>query len=137
MTKFESVLHLPVDDLSERRKILSEELNKVIVEQITNDIRAAITKALESLEDGVEIAVDRFDWEFHPESDDEGGTDWWVNYVTAYNGDEVVDLYEYEVEVLHWNGRDTYMESLEDVIREILTDNKEDLFDQNVTEIKL
>jgi len=126
MTKFEPVINLSVENLRERRSQLEKELNKVVVELVTVELKDSISKDFSVV--GLDVA--RISWDFHPESDDEGGSDWWVTDVTAVDssGDEV-NIEDIVVEHSRWN------ENLRDLITETLSDYREDLYDQYITEI--
>lgn len=134
MNHFEPTLNLSTTNLPERRKALESELSKVIVAQVTDSLTSSLEKGLANSP----VKLSRLAWDFHPESDDEGGTDWWVGYVTAYDEEgNNVDLEGFTVEVLSWDGKRTYESSLYEEVQEIVSGFKDDLYDQDITEILL
>jgi hypothetical protein len=138
MREFKETLTLSTTDLKARRGQLERELSIVIEEIVTTEIKEEISKAIseEIVDDKPNIV--RLVWDFYPESDDEGGSDWWVTDVVAYDSEgNYVDMEEYTCEQPSWDGKSTYQVSLDEVIREILSENRDDLYDQDITEIEL
>lgn len=135
MGEFKEVLTLPVDDLKERRKLLESELEKVIVKDITTELKEVIGDVLKK----TDIKLERVSWEFHPESDDEGGVDYWPSYVQVFastgeieeDSDESIeikvkseysdyvytyDLFEFITEQLHEHSSDLYEYDIEEIL---------------------
>jgi hypothetical protein len=136
MTNFAETLTLSTTNLRERRSQLESELNKVVVEIVVTEVKESISKAIseEFAEQKPDIA--RLSWDFYPESDDEGGSDWWVTDVSAYDSEgEYVELGDFSYEQLSWNKEYTYQVGLDEAVREILSDFRDDLYSQYITEL--
>lgn len=133
MSKFEANLELPVEDLKERRRILEAELSKVVVEIVTTDIKSQLNEELAKSP----VKISRLSWDFYPESDDEGGSDWYVCDLSAYdeNGD-YIETEEIEIEKISYDGK-PYMYNLRDVLSDFMSDYSSDLYDEDITEIIL
>lgn len=132
MGEFKSTLRLSMD-LKERRGQLETELDRVITEIVTTELKESLKDTLKN--SGVKVL--RIAWDFQSEYDDEGGTDWYASCVCAYDEKgECIDLEEILVEQTSYDGS-TYKVSLDDVIREVVIDYSYDLYDQYITEILL
>lgn len=129
MSKYESTLNLPVDDLRERRSILETELSRVITDLVTKDLRDSIISNTEG------ITISRITWDFYPESDDEGGTNWHTNDICVYGEDEEIDMDEITITQTYSSG--TYDVELRDIIYDVLAEYRDDLYEQYITEIDL
>lgn len=129
MSKYESTLNLPVDDLRERRSILESELSKVIADLVTKELRDSIISNVK------DIKITRITWDFYPESDDEGGTDWHTNDICVYGEDGEIDTEEITITQTYSYG--TYDVELRDIIYDVLAEYRDDLYDQYITEIDL
>lgn len=136
MTKFEPVLNLSVDNLKERREQLETELSKVVNEQVTTGLKEYVNDILAKA--NITNATS-LTWEFYPESDDEGGTDWHVNdlYLRT-NDDEDIDMdeIEFEVESTYRKG-ELYTVSLRDELYDMMYGFRDDLYEQGIEEITL
>jgi hypothetical protein len=137
MTNFEPTLELSVDNLRERRSQLQSELNKTVTELVTTGLKASV-KELFALA-GVTNAQ-RISWDFYPESDDEGGSNWYVTdiYVSFDGEGEDIDLEEVTIQRESWRKDGTFYEySVYDELRDIMSDFSSDLYDQDITDIEL
>ncbi|AGI11837.1 hypothetical protein X915_gp183 [Bacillus phage vB_BanS-Tsamsa] len=136
MTKFESNLNLSLN-LQERRMQLRNELNKTITEIVTTSLRESVRDLFNEV--GIE-GVESLNWDFYPESDDEGGSVWYVDYVgvSFKEGVEKVDLEEVTFQKESWRKDGTFWEAnLMEELREIMCEFSRDLYDQDITEIEL
>ncbi|PLR99527.1 hypothetical protein [Bacillus sp. T33-2] len=134
MSKFESTLILPVEDLQERRRILEKELREVVVATVftglKNDLQELfITYNVKEVPSGVS-------WEFHGEYDDEGGTDYYPNYIRVFdeNGDSI-ELEEYKTKKKSKYSDNVYEYSLDEEIHEAVCNYREDLYEHDIEEI--
>ncbi|GEM_PF-4564153 len=105
MSKFKETLTLPVEDLKERRKALEEELEKVVVESITSELRETIQKAFTQHGIG---KLDKITWEFQGEYDDEGGTDYWPSYIQIFSKNGEIEEGSEEIENIVIKEKSTY-----------------------------
>jgi hypothetical protein len=135
MTKFKPNLELSVDNLAERRKVLQEELDKTISELVTNGLRQSVNELFELA--GVTNAIS-MNWDFYPESDDEGGSVWYVDSLNVNFDGEEIDLEEATVKRESWRKDGTFYEySLYDELRDIMSDFSSDLYSQYIVDIDL
>lgn len=135
MSNFEETIILSTTDLRERRRQLQAELNKTVTELVTASLRQSV-KELFALA-GITNATG-LNWDFYPESDDEGGSVWYVDYVNASFEGEEVDLEEVTVQRESWRKDGTFYEySVYDELRDIMSEFSSDLYDQDITEITL
>jgi cation transport regulator ChaB len=122
-------------NLSRVRMMLEQELSNVIKQQVTEALTEDIEKA--RVEAGIEEKITKVTWEFHPESDDEGGTDWWIYYVNIHGENGVIDAEEINyTKKSSWSDR-MYEASLQEEIREVLGDWRDDLYTYGIEEILL
>jgi hypothetical protein len=125
----EKTLVLPVD-LKERRELLENELRNTISEQISLDLTNDVNGLFKQY--GITGDLVTISWEFHPESDDEGGTDWYPSYITlSVDGEEI----EMKKKVINkkstWS--DSYYDySLDEEINELICDWRDDLHKHDV-----
>lgn len=137
MTNFEPTLTLSVDNLQERRSQLQVELNKTVTELVTTGLKASV-KELFTLA-GITNAQ-RISWDFYPESDDEGGSNWYVTdiYVSFDDESEDVDLEEVTIQRESWRKDGTFYEySVDEELRDIMSEFNSDLYDQDITGLEL
>lgn len=136
MTKFEPTLNLSLN-LAERKKQLRDELRKTVTELVSTTLKVSINDLLKEAK--VE-GVHSVEWDFHPESDDEGGTDWWIEYVTVtFEDDDMeVDLDEVTFQKESWRKDGTFWEAnLAEELRETISEYRSDLYNYDITEIEL
>lgn len=134
MKEFKKVLEIPVDDLKARRKVLEEELAETVTTLLFTDVKEKVNKTLEEFGvKGSEIS-----WEFHPESDDEGGTDWWISYIQVKDEDgELLDIDDISIDKKSRYSDNTYEHCLSDELSELMYDYKDDLYEYDIEEISL
>ncbi|UGO46227.1 hypothetical protein PQE74_gp144 [Bacillus phage vB_BanS_Chewbecca] len=136
MTKFEPTLNLSLN-LAERKKQLRDELRKTVTELVSTTLKVSINDLLKEAK--VE-GVHSVNWDFHPESDDEGGTDWWIEYVSVvFEDDDLeVDLEEVTFQKESWRKDGTFWEAnLYEELRETISEYRNDLYNYDITEIEL
>ena len=140
MSKFENVLNLPVDDLVERRKVLEEELKKTVVETVFTKLKNELETPLKEAGVGNLTSIS---WEYYPESDDEGGSVYYPNYIQVFVDGEALENIDNEddeqerIFIKHkpsW-GKSVYEESIEEFITGVLCDYRSDLYDYDIEEI--
>lgn len=132
MTEFKEVLNLPVDDLAERKRILKEELKKVVIELTFKNLK-------EELKDKFDMfGIKRVTWEFHGEYDDEGGTDWIVSCFNFYdtNG-ENIDGHECKYKEKSKYSDSVYEHDLLDLAYDVISDYNNDLYEYDIEELTL
>lgn len=135
MSNFEPTLNLSTTDLRERRRQLQAELNKTITELVTAGLRQSVKELFETA--GITNAVS-LNWDFYPESDDEGGSVWYVDYVSVTFDGEEIDLEEATVKRESWRKDGTFYEySVYDELRDIMSEFSGDLYDQDIYDVKL
>lgn len=144
MIKFKEVLELPVEDLKARRELLEEELSLVVSElasmRITDEVLSQLSSGL-----NLPFTQLNLEWDFYPESDDEGGTDYYpsdLNIETdIHNGDlekfEVDDIDDFPIKVKSKYSEDIYEYTLREILMEVLCDFSSDLYDYNVHSISI
>jgi hypothetical protein len=120
----EKTLVLPVD-LKERRELLENELRNTISEQISLDLTNDVNGLFEQY--GIKGDLATISWEFHPESDDEGGTDWYPSYITlSVDGEEIEMKEKVANKKSSWS--DSYYDySLDEEIHELICEWRDDL----------
>jgi hypothetical protein len=128
----EMTLSLPVD-LQERRELLEKELKNTVTGLISQKLTSKLKTLFQEFKLEGEIAT--ISWEFHPESDDEGGTDWYPSYVTLEVDEETIEIEEVTVNKKSKYSSDFYDHQLDDEIHDMLYDWKEDLHKNNVEKI--
>lgn len=127
-----NTLNLPID-LSERRSLLQKELSKVVQEQIETSMKNDIRELFNQY--GINGKTVDIDWEFHPESDDEGGTIWFPSYINVSVDGKTIDTEEYTTKrKSNWSD-DIYEYYLGEDISEMIHDWREDLYDNGIDEI--
>ena len=140
MSKFENVLNLPVDDLVERRKVLEEELKKTVVETVFTKLKNELETPLKEAGVGNLTSIS---WEYYPESDDEGGSIYYPNYIQVFVDGEALENIDNEddeqerIFIKHkpsWS-KSIYEESIEEFIMGVLCDYRSDLYDYDIEEI--
>lgn len=132
---FLPTLHLPTDNLQERREILEAELKKVIENLLFDGIKKDVNELL--AEAGVQNAVE-ISWEFHPESDDEGGTSWYFEYISIETKDGFLDLDDYEIKKESWKKDGTFFDvCLRDELSDVMYDYRDDLFKYHFDSVSL
>jgi hypothetical protein len=135
MSKFEPTLNLSTTDLRERRRQLQTELNKTITEIVTAGLRQSVNELFEKA--GVTSAVS-INWDFYPESDDEGGSVWYVESLSVNFDGEDIDLEDYTVRHESWRKDGTFYEvSVEDELRDIMSEFSGDLYSQDIYSLVL
>lgn len=137
MTNFEPTLSLSVDNLRERRSQLQVELNKTVTELVMTGLKESVNQLFALA--GITTATS-IEWDFYPESDDEGGSDWYVTDISVSFDDESedIDLEEVTVQRESWRKDGTFYEySVYDELRDIMSEFSGDLYDQDITEIEL
>lgn len=131
-----NVLNLP-EDLKDRRRVLETELRATVKELISVELKRELFDLINSQGIVLDDKPTKITWEFHPESDDEGGTDWWISYVQLHGENDLIDAEEITfMKKYSWSGNE-YEASLDEEIREILTDWRDDLYRHGVEEILL
>jgi hypothetical protein len=125
----EKTLVLPVY-LKERREMLENELRNTISEQISLDLTNDVNGLFKQY--GITGDLATISWEFHPESDDEGGTDWYPSYITLSVDGEEINM---EKKVLNKKSKwsdSHYNYSLDEEINELICDWRDDLHKHDV-----
>lgn len=128
----EQVLNLPVD-LKERREMLENELKKTVTELISQQLANDLKVAFEEYKLTGEVAT--ISWEFHPESDDEGGTDWHPSYFTLEIDGEDIEMEEISVNKKSKWSESYYDYTLDEEVHELIYDWKDDLYKNNIEKI--
>ena len=129
----EKTLVLPVD-LKERRMVLEEELKNTVSEQIAITLTDKANGLFEQY--GIKGETAKITWEFHPESDDEGGTDWWASYVQLFVDGERIETEEKIV-----NRKSSYSDryydcALSDELSELINDHSSDLYQYDIESLE-
>jgi hypothetical protein len=133
--EFKPNLELSTTDLRERRRQLQAELNKTVTEIVTAGLRQSVNELFEKA--GITGALS-LSWDFYPESDDEGGSVWYVEYVSVDFGGEDVDLEDYTVQHESWRKDGTFYEvSVDDELRDIMSEFSDDLYKQDIYGLEL
>lgn len=128
----ENVLNLPAD-LKERREVLENELKETVTKLISSQLNSSLRELF--LEYGLSGEEAILTWEFHPESDDEGGTDWHPSYFNLDVDGESVEMGELTVnKKSKWS--DTFYDyTLDEEMHEFIYDWKEDLYNNGVKKL--
>ncbi|MEE5181122.1 hypothetical protein JDW21_19195 [Bacillus subtilis] len=135
MSKLESVLNLSTDNLRERREQLENALKETVVELIFTELKP---KLKEKLNEFGLINVASVEWEFYYESDDEGGTDPYLNYIRCKKDDGTeIDTEELTIEKKSEYSDRIYINTLNDELYEIFGNWNDDLHEYYITEIPL
>lgn len=116
----------------ESLKMMREELEKQTKEVVTEIVLHELKEVLEAPLKEAGIEVTKITWDFYPESDDEGGSNYYPEGVVISTVDDV-DLDGIIItEVLSYG---TYDREVEDFVREKLCDYSSDLYDYDIYEI--
>ncbi|MCL1696359.1 hypothetical protein [Lysinibacillus sp. BPa_S21] len=142
MTKFKEVLELPVDDLKARREILEEELSLVVSELASVKITEEVLSQLKTELNDLPFTQLDLEWDFYPESDDEGGSVYYpsdlnIKHNGKLEGYGVDDIEDFPVKVKSKYSESIYDYTLRDVLMEVLCDYSSDLYDYNVYSISI
>lgn len=134
----QSTLELYTDDLKLRRKQLEAELRSTVVKLVSEGVKNMLTTELKGF--AVDVSkVKSVSWDFYYESDDQGGTDPYMESISInmVDGEEELYLDEITVEkVSSWSG-DKYEVSLGEELNELFYEFKNDLHDYGIEEIEL
>jgi hypothetical protein len=126
------VLELPTN-LRERRKLLEAELSKTVSEQISQELSKKLNETFDEFGIKGELAI--ISWEFHPESDDEGGTDWYPSYITLKVDGEDIDMEEIKINKKP-NWSEKYFDfALDEEINDLVHEWSDDLHKHGVEEL--
>lgn len=145
MTKFKEVLELPVEDLKARREILEEELSLVVSELASIKITEEVLSQLKTELNDLPFTQLNLEWDFYPESDDEGGSVYYpsdLNIETDVHNEVlekfgVDDIDDFPIKMKSNYGEQIYDYTLRDVLMEVLCDYSSDLYDYNVHSITI
>lgn len=145
MTKFKEVLELPVEDLKARREILEEELSLVVSELASIKITEEVLSQLKTELNDLPFTQLNLEWEFYPESDDEGGSVYYpsdLNIETDIHNEVlekfgVDDIDDFLIKMKSNYSEQIYDYALRDVLMEILCDYSSDLYDYSVRSITI
>lgn len=142
MAKFKSTLELPAEDLKTRREVLEEELKLVVKELAAIKITKDILLNLDV--NNVPFTQLNVEWDFYPESDDEGGSVYYpsISNIETDIGDKVLEELEIEINEfpikIKYSWSDTIYEStLGDLVSEILSEYSSDLYEYDVYSISI
>lgn len=116
------------------------------VDELKSEMSAAISEIVSIKSQSIVKAIlDQFNikgkeakltWEFYPESDDEGGTVWYPEYLKLFVDGEKIDMDEHYVKRKSKYSDNYYEDSLDEVIREdFIYDLKEELHSQGVEQL--
>ena len=142
MAKFKAVLELPVEDLQARREELQKELKLVLQElssiKITEEALSQLGGGLNDLP----FTQLNLEWDFYPESDDEGGSIYYptglsISHNGKLEGYGVDDIEDFPVKVKSRYSDTIYDYELRDVLMEILCDYSSDLYEYDVDSITI
>lgn len=119
-----NTLELPIE-LSARKEALEAEMKKVDLAILDAELVPRVSAFLKK--EGVE-GVSSVTWEFYPESDDEGGTDWFIGGIALLNANK--DLAE-------WDDEEEEEESVTDKLYYVLSDYSDVLNKYDIEELKI
>lgn len=142
MDNFKSSINLSITDLKARRSTLEEELKKTVVKIVIDEIKEGLEKPL--MDAGVG-KLTKISWEFHPESDDEGGTDYYPNCIQVFTEDgEMEDIHGEDTEdgeepiiikrKSSWSDT-VYEYSVGELVSDLINENSDDLYNHDIEEI--
>lgn len=145
MTKFKEVLELPVEDLKARREILEEELSLVVSKLASVKITKEVLSQLKTGLNDLPFTQLNLEWDFYPESDDEGGSVYYpsdLNIETDIHNEAlekfgVDEIDDFPIKVKSNYSEQIYDYNLRDVLMEILCDYSSDLYEYNVHSITI
>lgn len=136
--KFEPTLELATDDLATRREQLQAELKKTVIELVTTGVKEMLKDELVKF--GVDPSkVESVSWDFYYESDDEGGTNPYLESlnINMVDGEEELDMDELTTEKKYsWSGN-TYEANLREELYELFHDFSDDLHRYDIYEIEI
>lgn len=127
-------LELPVN-LQERRSILEKELSNVVQNIVHKSLAISIKELCKEFKITGSLAV--LEWDFYPESDDEGGSIQYPTGIYFTVDGRNVDMEEHlTTKIYNWS-EEEYEQSLDEEVRELLHEWKYDLFDHSIFNVSI
>lgn len=121
-----------IERLNERRKTLESGLKEVVSQIVEIEIKESIQEPLKT----AGIKVVKIAWEFYPESDDEGGTNYYPEHVQVFNVDGGIDEDDLDgIMIKDVRSYGTYDTEVLEFIHDILCNHSSDLYDCDIEEI--
>lgn len=117
-----------IKQLNERREVLEKELKDIVTEIVLYNLKNELQKPLSDA--GIEVTS--IEWDFYPESDDEGGSIYYPSGLEINTVDNK-DLEGVTIKEVYYG--DEYDTDVDEFIREKLSYYSSDLYDYDIYEI--
>lgn len=131
----QNVKEMTIEELKLEETELKNRLKEVVSESVVRSIKVEIQKLIDFNPDVPELKnINKIDWEFHGEYDDEGGTQYYPSYVTIYdsNGEDFEGLI---VKQKSSYSDTVYEYELKDVIHDCINEYSSELYEYDIDEI--
>lgn len=125
-------MNIVIKGLNARRRTLESALKEVVSQIVEIEIKESIQEPLKKA--GIEVV--RISWEFYPESDDEGGSNYYPEGIEIFNVDGVLDEDDLDGITIHEvRSYGEYDTEILEYVHEKIMDYSSDLYDYDINEI--